>query len=63
MVMRRQPDRTARLVSHLLVGIAVGAVMCNRKGGQAFLVGGLLGAAAHELLDAPVAGIVSELGL
>lgn len=62
--MRRggQPDARARLVSHLLVGLAVGAVVGTRKGADSFLISGLVGVVAHELLDAPVAAIVSDLG-
>jgi predicted transcriptional regulator len=63
MVMRREPDRAARLLSHLLVAIAVGTVVGNRKGAEAVVISGFLGAAAHELLDAPVAGIIRDVGL
>jgi len=57
-----RPDGEARLVSHLVVGCAAGALLGKRSGLAGFLVVALLTAMAHEALDAPVAQVLSEFG-
>jgi len=57
------PTPAARLLSHLLVGLAAGALVGKKTGptGGVFLA--LLAVAAHEALDAPVAAELTRLGL
>lgn len=57
---QNQPADLDRVISHVLVGLAVGAIVSRKAGKWGFLVGALASAVAHELLDAPVAGIVAE---
>jgi hypothetical protein len=60
---RRQPDPAARLISHLIVGLALGALFGKKQGPLAFCVAAIVGIYAHEQLDAPVAGVLSEFGI
>jgi hypothetical protein len=57
------PTPAARLLSHLLVGLAAGALVGKKTGptGGVFLA--LLAVAAHQALDAPVAAELTRLGL
>ena len=57
-----QPDHAARFLSHLVVGLVAGALVGKRSGFGSFLAYGLVAAALHEALDAPVAGVLSDLG-
>lgn len=59
---RRQPDQDARLLSHALVALGVGYLVAKEKGLAGFIVGAMLGTAAHAALDAPVAQLLSDLG-
>ena len=59
----KQPSDGDRLVSHAAVGLVSGALVGSQKGWPGFIIGAALGVAAHEALDAPVAGIIADLGL
>jgi hypothetical protein len=62
-----QPDQAARWLSHALVGLAaVGLVtLCvsRRHSPEAQIIGALLAVALHEMLDAPVATALGDVGL
>ena len=60
---RSRPDVIARVVASAIVSTVAGAVAGKFFGRKAFFVGFLIGAAAHELLDAPLAQRLSDLGL
>lgn len=60
---KRRPDPETRLVSHLLVGCIAGAATGKRSGFGGFLAAALLAAFAHEALDAPVAQILTDVGM
>lgn len=55
------PSPADRLISHVLVGLAVGLLVGSETGIIGFIVAGLLAAAAHALLDAPLARVVAAL--
>lgn len=55
------PTPADRLVSHVLVGLTVGLIVGSMTGIGGFLVAGLLAAAAHALLDAPLARVIAAL--
>lgn len=57
------PDPAARALSHLLVGLAAAAVLARQAGLAGGVLGGLLTVAAHEALDAPLAGVLAEIGV
>lgn len=57
------PDPIARWLSHLLVGSLVGAVVVRKAGLGAFLVTAVLTGLVHEALDAPLAGVLTEVGI
>jgi hypothetical protein len=59
---RRQPDQNARLLSHALVGIAVGYLIGKEKGLPGFITGLIVSTVVHEAIDAPVAQIFSDFG-
>jgi hypothetical protein len=59
----RQPDQSARLISHALVGLGVGYLGAKEKGFAGFIVGVVVGTAAHEVLDAPVAQLLADFGV
>jgi len=58
---RPRPTKTDRLISHAAVGLAAGALVGTKKGLGGFLVGALVGAGAHALLDAPAAQLVANI--
>ncbi|HTW06974.1 MAG TPA: hypothetical protein VME46_05675 [Acidimicrobiales bacterium] len=55
------PSPADRLVSHVLVGLAVGLLVASKTGIVGFLLAGLLAAAAHALLDAPLARLIAPM--
>lgn len=59
---RRRPDKDVRLLSHVIVGFGAGYVIGKRTGVLGFIVAALLSTAAHEVLDAPVAMLLADLG-
>lgn len=58
----KKPTPETRLMSHLLVGLGAGSIISRKVGANAFLIGAILTALAHEALDAPVAQILTDLG-
>jgi Na+/H+ antiporter NhaA len=58
----RQPDPQTRFASHLLVGLAVGSVAGKKSGLFAFAFAAIASVLAHEVLDAPVAQLLTDLG-
>jgi RsiW-degrading membrane proteinase PrsW (M82 family) len=58
----RQPDQSARLLAHALVGIGVGYFLGKQKGLPGFITGLIVSTAVHEAMDAPVAQVLSDLG-
>jgi hypothetical protein len=58
-----QPDLIARVLAAAIVASVTGAVMTKLLGRKAGFVAFVLGASAHELLDAPLARRLSDLGL
>lgn len=58
----KQPDFEARLLSHILVGGAI-ALLTAKAFGRNSIAAGLVAAAAHEALDAPVADLLSDQGV
>lgn len=60
---RRRPDPVTRWVSHVLVGAAAGLLVGQRSGPIGGVISALVAIAAHEELDAPVAGVLADLGL
>jgi len=63
MAQKAQPDQSARWVSHVVVGLTVGTLVARKAGIGAILATACLTAAAHEALDAPLAGALSDLGM
>lgn len=61
--MNRQPSQTDRIVSHAIVGLAAGAAAGRKAGWPGFIAGAAVAVAAHEILDAPVAGLIADLDL
>ena len=55
------PNQAERVISHILVGLAVGAVFSMKTGIVGFIIAGLLGAWAHTLLDAPLARLIANI--
>lgn len=60
---RSNPDLAARWTSHLIVGFAAGAAVRKKATPAEALISAVVAAVAHELLDAPVADLLSELGV
>jgi hypothetical protein len=60
-VKNRRPTETDRIVSHLVVGLVAGALVGQKTGLWGFIIAGVLAAVAHELLDAPLAGVIAEI--
>lgn len=60
---RRRPDPVARWVSHALVGAAAGLLVAQKSGPIGGMVSALIAIAAHEELDAPMADLLTDLGL
>jgi hypothetical protein len=58
---RPRPTKTDRLISHVAVGLAAGALVGTKKGLGGFIVGALVGAGAHAALDAPTAQLVADV--
>lgn len=62
-----QPDQAARWVSHAVVGLgaaaAVTAFVTRKQTPGAQIIGAIVAIAAHELLDAPLASVLGEVGL
>jgi hypothetical protein len=58
-----RPDPAARWLSHVLVGLVAGAFASKKGGLGGFIVTALVASMAHEVLDAPFAGVLSELGV
>ena len=58
-----QPDPTARLISHLVIGGLVFYVVGRRAGPAGSLLSAALSIGAHEALDAPVAKALAEAGI
>ncbi len=58
-----RPDPTARALSHLLVGLAATVALSKKVGLATGLLGGVITAAAHEAFDAPLAGVLAEIGI
>jgi hypothetical protein len=57
-----QPDPATRLLSHAIVGLLTGAAVGQKRGVGGFVLIAVLGAAAHEALDAPLAQLLTDLG-
>lgn len=57
---RTQPDPAIRFIASLLVGAAASYVVTKMLGKSAGAVGLIIGFAAHEALDAPVAKALNE---
>ena len=57
------PDPAAKFVGHATVALGVGALVTKSAGPVPGVVAALIAVVAHELLDAPVASFVSELGI
>ena len=58
------PTKATRTAAHFAVGIFAAALTAKAgKGLGAVVLGALLGAAAHEMLDAPVAQLMANSGL
>lgn len=57
------PDLSARWLSHLLVGFSAVAVVARKDGLAGFLVAALLTDVVHEALDAPLANVLTEVGI
>lgn len=57
------PDPVARWLSHLLVGSIIGAVVVRKAGLGGFLVTAVLTGLVHEALDAPLASVLTEVGI
>ena len=60
---QKQPDQTARWISHALVGFAASALIGKKAGGAGAILGFVLAIIAHDALDAPVAQAVAGFGL
>jgi hypothetical protein len=60
---QRQPDPTARLLAHALVGLGVGFIVGQMSGPVPAVLSALVAIAAHEELDAPLADMLTEIGL
>jgi hypothetical protein len=58
-----EPDLVARVLAAALVATVTGAVVTKLLGRKAGFVAFVLTASAHELLDAPLARKLSNLGL
>jgi hypothetical protein len=58
-----QPTNNTRTAAHLLVGAAVAILAARALGKNAWLVSAVIGMAAHEALDAPVAKVMAEAGI
>jgi hypothetical protein len=60
-----QPTPGTKLVAHAIVGAGVAVVVAKlattSKAAKAF-IGALLGILAHALIDAPVAGLLAQVG-
>jgi hypothetical protein len=67
MTQNASADRTARLFSHAVVGLAAAGIvtlfMGRRQTPQAQIIGALVAIVLHEELDAPVAKELAALGL
>lgn len=63
MAARRQPDPQARWLSHAVVGAAAGAAVGRNAGAVGSVVAALTTILLHEALDAPVAGVLADLGV
>jgi hypothetical protein len=57
------PDPTAQALARLLVGVGVGSLFAKKAGIAGALFTGVLAIAAHELFDAPLAGVLAEAGV
>lgn len=57
----KSPTQAERMISHILVGLAVGAIFSTKTGIIGFVVAGLVAAWAHAKLDAPVARLIANL--
>ena len=58
------PTKATRTAAHVAVGVLVAALAVKTgKGPGGAVLGALLGAAAHEMLDAPVAQLMANAGL
>jgi hypothetical protein len=60
---RRQPDPVARFLSHAIVGAAAGWVVGQKSGPGTAILAALAAVAAHEEFDAPLADVLTELGI
>jgi hypothetical protein len=58
-----EPDIVARIVAAAVVATVAAAVTTRLFGRKVGFVGSLVAAAAHELADAPLAWVLSDLGL
>ena len=61
--MSRQPSQADRAVAHAIVGAAVAAVVGKQAGLLAGLASAVLAMIVHEAVDAPVAGLIADLGM
>jgi hypothetical protein len=61
-LVKKQPSDRDRALSHVVVAIAVGLIVGKKFGKWGFVVGALVGAEAHEILDAPVAQVIADYG-
>jgi predicted transcriptional regulator len=59
----KQPDAETRWLSHLLVGCVAGAIAGQRSGAAGAVVTAIISALVHEALDAPVATLLTDLGV
>jgi hypothetical protein len=56
-----RPNSTDRIISHLIVGLAVGLLVARKAGASGLVFGALLAMGAHEALDAPMAVLVADV--
>jgi hypothetical protein len=59
----QHPDPAARWLSHVVVGVSLGALFGKKQGPLAFWLAAIVGVYVHEQLDAPVADVLSEFGI
>lgn len=60
-----QPTNTTRTAAHMVVGVAAAVIVpkLTGKGIGAAIIGAIIAAYLHELLDAPVAKVMVSAGI
>lgn len=56
---KKPPTEAERMISHMLVGLAVGAMFSIKTGIIGFVITGLVAAWAHAELDAPLVRLIA----